>query len=385
MSLNIMIVAGEASGDLHGANLVRALQAHSQHLQFCGMGGRELSAAGVEILYDAARISVVGVVEVVAHFNDIIRAQRMLRSRMKNAPPVLLILIDLPDFNLLLAKKARKLGIPVFYYISPQVWAWRQGRVKTIKKLVDKVGVILPFEEDFFRQRGVEAVYVGHPLLDTVYATVSKVEFCRKNDIPADIRCVGLLPGSRRREVALLLPIFLEAAKKMQDNTGVKFVFLIPQALTISDRDFEEAGIARYQQDLNIKVIGEDRYNMMAACDAVIAASGTVTLELAILGVPMIVAYKLTPLSYRLGKLLIKLDHFSLVNLIAGYEAVPELLQDEVEPDRIAKELSTLVLQTRERERMKIALADVRKKLGERGASEKAAGLVMQMIEESAG
>lgn len=378
-----MIVAGEASGDLHGANLVRAMQASERQLQFCGMGGRELASAGVEILYDAARISVVGAIEVLSHLKDILQAQRILRSRMERARPDLLILIDLPDFNLRLAQKARKLGIPVFYYISPQVWAWRKGRVKTIKERVDQIGVILPFEVEFFRQRGVEAVYVGHPLLDTVAVTTPRPEFCRKNGILPDRQCVGLLPGSRKREIALLLPVFLEAAKVMQENSPTQFAFFIPQALTVSAGDFEEAGLSRYRQYLDIRVISENRYNMMAACDAVIAASGTVTLELAILGVPMIVAYKLSPLSYRIGKMLIKLDHFSLVNLIAGYEAVPELLQDEVEPKRIATELSAILMQPLERERIKTALADVKKKLGKKGASEKAATLALKILEDS--
>ncbi len=168
MKRKIMIVTGEASGDLHGANLVRSLQSKDPDLQFCGMGGPELVACGVEILYDAARVSVVGFFEVFFHLKDIWLAQRALRHRLATAPPDLLILIDLPDFNLMLAKKAKKLGIPVYYYISPQLWAWRPGRVKTMKARVDKIGVILPFEEEFFRQRGVEAQYVGHPLLDTV-------------------------------------------------------------------------------------------------------------------------------------------------------------------------------------------------------------------------
>lgn len=376
-----MVVAGEASGDLHGANLVRALQTTHHDLQFCGMGGPELSSTGVEILYDAAKVSVVGVFEVVAHLKDIFLAQRRLRCRMETARPDLLILIDLPDFNLMLAKKARKLGIPVFYYISPQVWAWRTGRVKTLKERVDKIGVILPFEEDFFRKHGVKSQYVGHPLLDSVEVTTTREEFSKQHAITPEQKCIGLLPGSRKREVAALLPIFFSAAEKMQRDSSERLVFLIPKAATVADHDFIKAGLDQYRKHLDIRVIPGDRYNLMAACDAVVAASGTVTLELAILGTPMVVVYRLSKLSYLLGRLLVKLEFFSLVNLIAGYEAVPELLQDEVEPERIAGQLDVMLSDPAKNMKMKNALAEVRKKLGSRGASAKAAAAALQMIE----
>ena len=376
-----MIVTGEASGDLHGANLVKALRAKEPELQFCGMGGPELAALGVEILYDAAKVSVVGVLEVFSHLKDIWLAQRALRRRLNANPPDLLILIDLPDFNLLLAKKAKKLGIPVFYYISPQLWAWRSGRVKTIKARVDKIGVILPFEEEFYRQRGVVAEYVGHPLLDTVNTSVTREQFLQLHNIPVGTCCIGLFPGSRKREVSSLLPIFLCAAQSLQKNSPEKIVFFIPRASTIGMEEFAASGLDSYQQSLDIRIIEKDRYNMMVACDAVVTASGTVTLELAILEVPMIVVYKLAPLTYQLAKLLIKLDFFSLVNLIAGYAAVPELLQHEVTATGIAGELSAITTLPARKKKMKQALREVRDKLGESGASEKAAAVALQMLE----
>lgn len=383
MKRKIMIVTGEASGDLHGANLVRSLQSKEPDLQFCGMGGPELAACGVEILYDAAKVSVVGFFEVFSHLKDIWLAQRALRHRLATDPPDLLLLIDLPDFNLILAKKAKKLGIPVYYYISPQLWAWRSGRVKTMKARVDKIGVILPFEEDFFRQRGVEAQYVGHPLLDTVETSATREQFCKLHDISCSTRCIGLFPGSRKREVSSLLPIFLSAAETLQKNSPQKNVFFIPRASTIGDQEFDAAGLRRYQQHLDIRIIEEDRYNMMAACDAVVTASGTVTLELAILEVPMIVVYKLAPLTYQLGKRLVKIDFFSLVNLIAGYAAVPELLQHEVTAEKIAAELAAITTLPARKRIMKQALKEVRDKLGESGASDKAATAALQMLESS--
>ena len=380
MNQKIMIVTGEASGDLHGANLVKALRAIRPDLQFCGMGGPELGALGVDILYDAAKVSVVGVFEVFGHLGDIWRAQRALRRRMIDDRPDLLILIDLPDFNLLLARKAKKLAIPVFYYISPQLWAWRSGRVKTIKARVDKMGVILPFEQEFYRLRGVAAEYVGHPLLDTVTTTTTRQEFLHQHNIAPTTRCIGLFPGSRRREVSSLLPIFLNAAEILQKNSSEKIVFFIPRAATIEPAQFTAAGLGGYQKNLDIRIIEENRYDMMAACDAVVTASGTVTLELAIVQVPMVVVYKLAPLTYQLARRLIKVYLFSLVNLIAGYAAVPELLQHEVTATAIAAELSAITTVPARKKAMRQALLQVREKLGARGASAKAATVALEML-----
>jgi lipid-A-disaccharide synthase len=381
-SKKIMIVTGEASGDLHGANLVRALRAQCTEISFCGMGGTELASLGVEILCDADKVSVVGITEVFSHLKDIFTALSILKRRMISDPPDLLIIIDLPDFNLILAKKAKKLGIPVFYYIAPQVWAWRSGRVRTIKRRVDKLGVILPFEENYFKQKGVDTEYVGHPLLDTVKTTLTRDDFLQKYDIGADQRCIGLLPGSRKKEIITLLPYFLGAAELLQKNEKKlnSLVFLIPQASTITRKDLDDAGLADCQEQLNIKVITDDRYNMMSVCDGAVAASGTVTLELAILKIPMVVVYKLTNITYFLGRLLVKLDHFSLVNLIAGKTAVPELLQHEVTAANIAQKLATLIGETEEREQTLSDLHEVRIRLGERGASEKAATVAQELL-----
>ena len=377
-----MIVTGEASGDLHGANLVRAIRAQCSDISFCGMGGTELESLGVEILCDADKVSVVGLTEVFSHLKDIFTALSVLKRRLISDPPDLLVIIDLPDFNLILAKKAKKLGIPVFYYIAPQVWAWRSGRVRTIKKRVDKLGVILPFEEDYFKQKGVDTEYVGHPLLDTVQTTLSRDEFFQKYNIRSDKRCIGLLPGSRKKEILTLLPCFLDAAKLLQEKhkQSDSLVFLIPQASTIKREDLEEAGLAHRQDQLNIKVIENDRYNMMSVCDGAVAASGTVTLELAILGIPMVVVYKLTAITHFFARLLVKLDHFSLVNLIAGKTAVSELLQHEVTAVNITKELSGIIDNQERRDRILADLQEVRKRLGKKGASEKAANVVLEFF-----
>ena len=377
----VMIIAGEASGDLHGARLVQAMRRQEPGLTFCGMGSREMAAAGVEILFDASRIAVVGIVEVLAHFSDIFTALNILKKRMQADPPALLILIDFPDFNLMLAKKAKKLGIPVFYYISPQVWAWRTGRVKTIGRLVDTVGVILPFEESFYRSRGVAAQYVGHPLLDSVKVDTDRDSFCKRRGINPAHKLVGLLPGSRKKEIVALLPDLLESAKRLLGKYDNEFVFLLPVAATISEEELWENGLAHYSEFLNIHLVHEGRYDMMAACDAVVAASGTVALELAILDIPMVVVYRVSPATYIIGKLLVRhMQFFSLVNLIAERLVVPELLQDEVNPGRIEVELARLLFDDKARNETRAGLALVREKLGKPGASVQAAGLALKLL-----
>jgi len=378
----VMIIAGEASGDLHGARLVQAMRRREPGLAFCGMGARELAGAGVELLFDAGRIAVVGLVEVLTHISDIFSAMSILTRRMREAPPDLLILIDFPDFNLHLANKAKKLGIPIFYYISPQVWAWRTGRVKTIGRLVDAMAVILPFEESFYRSRGVAAQYVGHPLLDSVRVTCNREEFCRRHGINPAHTLVGLLPGSRQREIASLLPDFLAAAKRLHGKYEQQFVFLLPVAATISEDDLWRNGLDIFAECIDIHLIHEDRYDMMAACDAVVAASGTVTLELAILGTPMVVVYRVSPHTYFIGRLLIRhMQFFSLVNLIAERLVVPELLQEEVTPANIEADLTRLLFDEKAGREVRQGLTEVRVKLGDAGASAQAADLALKLLD----
>ena len=376
----IMIVAGEASGDLHGSKLVAAMREQAPDLAICGIGGPELAAQGVEILYDASRLAVVGIVEVISHFRFIREAMRALEKRLREQPPRLLILIDYPDFNLILAKKARRLGIPVFYYISPQVWAWRSGRVKTIKKLVDRMAVILPFEKEFYQKCGMEVEYVGHPLMDTVRASMPRAEFLQSLGIAPKSTVIGILPGSRKRELAGMLPVFLAAAKLMQEQL-VKPVFVLPLAPTLSEDDLLAHGLA--EAGVEVRVIRESRYDLMAACGAVMAASGTVSLELAILDVPMVIAYRVSPLTYFLGRRMIKVQYASLVNLVAGRGVVPELLQHEAVPEKIAQATVRLVTNQAERDRLLAGLAEVRQKLGGAGASAKAAKLALETVGES--
>ncbi|NTV15551.1 MAG: lipid-A-disaccharide synthase [Desulfobulbaceae bacterium] len=370
-----MLVTGEASGDMHGANLLRAMRKAAPDLAVCGMGGPELVAGGMEVLYDAARLAVVGLAEVFSHLGDIRAALAILSERLAQERPDLLILIDLPDFNLMLAKRAKRLGVPVFYYISPQVWAWRSGRVKKIRRLVDRLAVILPFEQEFYRQRGMAVDFVGHPLLDTVKTAASRAEFlARRGIVPGSRPVLGIIPGSRVSEVRTMLPIFLAAARLLAERLAPP-VCLLPVAATIDDQLLAEMGLT--ESGLEIHAIREDRYDLMAACDAVVAASGTVTLELAILQVPMVVAYRVKPLSYFLGRRLIRVEYASLVNLVAGREVVPELLQSRATPEKISLALQPLLDGSDRALLMREELRRVVLQLGGPGASRRAAEIAL--------
>ena len=376
-----MIVSGEPSGDMHGARLVRAMLERAPELRFCGMGGAELRAAGVEILYDAHKLAVVGITEVIGHLGDILAARRTLIRRMQENRPALLILIDYPDFNLLLAARAKKLGIPVFYYISPQVWAWRKGRTGKIGRLSDRIAVILPFEKDFYGRHGIPVDFVGHPLVDGVRTTMKKTDFLRQHHIPEENTIIGLLPGSRCREIRNLLPSFLQAATLLTGRIDKKCTFLIPRAASIPESLLREHGLSKFDDRLDIRVISENRYDLMAACDAVVAASGTVTLELALLDIPAVVTYRVSARTYRIGRLLVRnVKYFSLVNLIGGKKIIPELLQDEVTPERIARELARMLTDLPARKNILAGLAEVRRRLGGPGASERAARIALQCL-----
>lgn len=374
---SIMIVAGEASGDMHGASLVRAMRDIDPELSFCGMGGMNLKNEGVELLCDASRMAVVGILEVLGHLGDIRESLRALENRLRKKRPRLLILIDYPDFNLVLAGKAKRLGVPIFYYISPQVWAWRSGRVKKIGRLVDGMAVILPFEKKFYADRGVKVDFVGHPLLDTVQTSMTRQDFLDKYSIPNGIPLVGLLPGSRRKEITSILPIFLDSAKHLVKKQG-PIVFLLPLAPTLSEKLLQENGLA--DCDLDIRVIQQDRYDLMAACDAVVAASGTVTLELTILGVPMVVAYRVSSLTHFLGNRFIKVKYAALANLVANRVVVPELLQQNATPGNISGELARLLTNEQTRNAMKTNLLEVTSTLGESGAARRAANLALSIL-----
>ncbi|MEI7672281.1 MAG: lipid-A-disaccharide synthase, partial [Deltaproteobacteria bacterium] len=321
----VMIVAGEASGDLHGGNLVRAMHQINPDLSFYGMGGKKMQAAGVELLADAADMAVVGLTEVVFKLGMILRVMRRLTNTLTKTPPALLILIDYPDFNLPLARAARKRGIKVLYYISPQVWAWRKDRIDIIRNTVDRMAVILPFEEEFYRKAGVDVTFVGHPLLDEVTRKYPRAAAQKRFGLQEEAVTIAILPGSRKSEVARLLPEMLGACRILIEKIS-PIQFALPLAGTLAP-DFVRDILRQFP--VRVNVIPDEMYDIVAVADAAMVASGTATLETALLETPMVVVYKVSGLSYAIGRRFIQVDHISLVNLIAGRAVVPELIQND--------------------------------------------------------
>ncbi len=370
----VMIIAGEASGDLHGAKLVRAMREKNNGLFFCGIGGQFLKDAGVRILVDASKLAVVGITEAFFKMPNLLKGMAVAKKNLKTLHPDLLILIDFPDFNLNVAAFAKKLGIPVLYYISPQIWAWRPGRVKKIGELVNHVAVILPFEEDFYRKHEIPVTFVGHPLLDT---NLSPQDTALEK--PAeDVTVVGLLPGSRDREIARLLPVMLDAARILAGRiSNVKFI--ISQAPAVK-RNYMEDIINKHGGSAGFEIITGDVGKVLERCELVIAASGTVTLEAAISGTPMVIIYKVSSASYWLGRAMVRVKHIGLVNLIAGKEIIPELLQDEASPRRIADTVLEMLSDVSGLERLRNELLGIKDALGGPGASERVADIAVGML-----
>ncbi len=372
----VMIIAGEASGDLHGGNLVREMRAADPEISFYGIGGVKMQAAGVNLIGDAAEMAVVGLTEAIAKIGMFIRVFRRLKASLKNDPPDLLILIDYPDFNLPLAKVARKLGIKVLYYISPQIWAWRRRRINTIRKTVDKMVVILPFEEEFYRRAGVEALFVGHPLLDEVKTQNPRGDVLQSLGFNEQKVVIALLPGSRKSEVSRHLPEMLGACKILSNTVpAVQFALLLAPTLDVS---FVKDIVERFL--VPVKIVQNGIYDVIAASDAAIVASGTATLETALLETPMVVVYKVSYVSYMLGKMFINVDHISLANLIAQEGIVPELIQRDVNAERIAAETRTLITDKLKAGEMKLALAKIRERLGSPGAAKRTAEIALDMF-----
>jgi len=373
--MRFLISAGEASGELYGARLIEALRRRVPGAEFFGVTGQRMRDAGCETIIDAHQISVVGLAEVVTHlpkiYGEFTRLVRQARARKPDAA----ILIDFPDFNLRLAREMHALGIPVIYYVSPQVWAWRSGRIEQIRKYVRKMLVIFPFEEAFYRERGVAAQYVGHPLADEPLPSVTRAEFARENRLDEAKPWIALLPGSRRKEVSLNLPGALESAALM----GNKYQLVLPVASSL-DRRWVQSLVLR----ANVPVtLTRDARPTLLHSRAAIVASGTATLEAALIGTPFVMVYKVAPLTWALGRRLVKLNRFAMPNLIAGRDVVPEFVQHEFQTEAVSRRIQSLVSDGPERDAMLQGLAEVRAKLhspGQEPASSRAAVAVLSAI-----
>lgn len=372
----ILLVVGEASGDLHGARLAHALLQRDPGLEIFGVAGERLRGEGVRVLFDVARLTGMGLAELVGNLTALWRAYRAVRGALREERPDLLILIDFPEFNLRLARIAKGMGVPVLYYISPQIWAWRPGRVKQIARWVDRMAVVFPFEVPIYEKEGVEVSFVGHPLLDVVRPTESREGTLKRHGLEPRKRTIALLPGSRRREVAYHLPAMLEAAKRLEQEMDVQFILV--RASTV-----ERGEITRFltRSSTRVTVTEGDAYDVLNACDLAWAASGTATLETALLLKPMVVVYRLAWLTYGLARLLVRVDHIGMVNIIAGETVVPELIQGEVTAERLVRETRSILHNSGIYEKMVAKLAGVREKLGAPGAADRVAEIALEMME----
>ncbi len=372
-----MIVAGEASGDIYGADLAGEAAKLDPHLHFFGIGGARMREAGVETLVDSADMAVVGLVEVLKHFKVIATAFLQLKKILRNNPPALLVLIDYPGFNLRLAKVAQKAGVKVLYYISPQIWAWRQGRVKKIARLVNHMAVILPFEAPFYEQAAVPVTFVGHPMLDMVRVAMERDPAAASFGLDPGRRIVGLFPGSRKNEIERLLPVIIAAAVQLKERFP-DIQFMLPLASTLRSDDITPHLAAA---NLEVTITRERIHDMIRACDAVISVSGTVTLEIALVGTPMVIIYKLSPLTYQLAKRLVKVEHIGLCNIVAGETVVRELIQDEACPEKISAEIGAILSDPAYNSAIKSKLAAVHNRLGRGGASANVAKLISRLMD----
>jgi lipid-A-disaccharide synthase len=371
----ILLVAGEASGDLHGADLVAALRERVPRLDIVGVGGERLRAMGMRTIADAGDVATVGVVEAVGRLGTLARTYRQLAAMLRRDRPDLAIFIDFPEFNLRLARIAKRAGVPVFYYIGPQVWAWRRGRVRTIARRVDALALVFPFELPLYHPRCPVAEFVGHPLLDRVRATRGRAESLRRYKLDPGRATIALLPGSRRKEIRYVLPRLLDAAEILVRDRDCQFVLALAPTVRRGDVEAELGS-----RDLDVRVIADDTYNVLEAADLVLVTSGTATLETALLERPMIIVYRLATLSYGLARLLVGVSHIGIPNIVAGRQIVPEFVQGAVTGQRIAAAAREIMDDRKAQQQMVRELAAMRTMLGPGGAAGRAAEIAAGLL-----
>lgn len=374
----VLISAGEASSDMYGARLAKALRERTGAKLF-GMGGPRMAEAGVELIADYHEVAVVGIAEVLHKIPTVIRVQRRLAREAVRRRAALAILIDSPGTHLGVARRLKRRGIPVGYFIGPQVWAWRAGRVRVVKRRVDRMVVIFPFEEKIYRDAGVPVDFVGHPLADVVRPSMTREEFALRHGLDPERLIVALLPGSRRNEITQHYPRVLDAcellAREMKPAGGLQFVHVAAPGLGA-----ELFAAYGERPGVNIKRIEGGAYDALAATDCAIVASGTATVEAALLGTPMVVIYRVAPLTAAILRRMVRAPFFSMVNLVAGRRVVPELIQDDFTPAAVAAQVRYLLESSDGRNEMKSGLAEVRAKLGPGGAIERAAEIFARML-----
>lgn len=381
--MRILISAGEASGDLYASRVVEVLKARYPEAEFFGCAGPRMQAAGVRPIIDQRSIAVVGLVEVVRHIPRIWRQFRKLVRAIPEERPDVAVLTDAPDFHLRLAKKLRKAGVPVVYLIAPQAWAWREGRVRTLRQNISRLLCIFPFEEEFFQSRGVPTTYIGHPLARLVRPAMTRAEFYAAAGVPQDARIVVLLPGSRHGEVERHMPTVIDAAEEIHKTNPVRFVLALPAGFR-AGLGADEQSFSQRVRAASIQVIEGHTWDALAHAEIALAASGTVTIEGAMLSVPMVTFYRVNALSWILGRWLVRAPFLSMVNLVAGRKLVPELIQGDMTAAAIAAEAIRLLDDADARERMRAGLQEIAARLtSARDPMETAAGLIEQVLVEA--
>jgi lipid-A-disaccharide synthase len=375
----ILIIAGEASGDLHGSGLVRELKKVDSNLEIFGIGGDKMKREGVELIFHIDRLSFMGFFEVIKNLGVVRGVMKTMTSVTETRRPHLTILIDYPGFNLRFAKKVKNLGIPVVYYISPQVWAWGGNRVKKMKNLIDKMTVIFSFEKEIYKRFNIDCEFVGHPLLEVTRPILSLEDFQNKFDIRKNDVVVGLLPGSRWQEVEKILPIMLESCKLLKPRIK-NLKLLLALAPTIKKEEMENL---LKQADFQAMIVENLTYDLMKHADFLLIASGSATLECAILGTPFLVLYKTSFWTYLVAKSLVSIPNIALANVVAGKRVVPEFIQSQAVPNRIAEEMYEILTDRERYKAIQNELKKVKEKLGEEGASKKAAQIVTEMLSSS--
>ncbi len=373
----ILIIAGEASSDTHAANLVRHIRSIDNSINFCGLGGDEMEKAGVELYHKITHLAFIGPGGLLKGYLKLRKIYQSLCGRIKAEPPDYAILIDYAEFNLRVAKVLKKIGIPVIYYISPQIWAWGLWRIKTIRRLVSKMLVFFKFEEELYKAYGVNVKFVGHPLIGTVEASLSRQAFKESLGIKEDVKIVGILPGSRKSEIKNILPVMLESASLLAKKLDGKIHFILPLASTIDKSVVENMAS---NAGLKVTIVHDNTYNAINICECAMVASGTATLETALLGVPMAIIYRTNFLTYILTKNLIKLPFIGLVNIVAGKGLAAEFLQHGARPEKIADYIERLLADKELVVRLKEEFLNIKNTLGQPGASERAAGEIIDFI-----
>ena len=382
--MKIMFSAGEASGDTHAASVAKALKTQYPDVEMLGMGGAKMEAEGVKIVYNIDQLGIIGIIEIVKALPKFFALRDHLKAVMMEEKPDVLVCVDYPGFNMRLMKVAKALGIPVVYYIAPTIWIWHNSRGKEIAEYVDRVASIFPMEAEAYKKWNAPVTFVGNPLLDIVKPTMTKEEAMEHFGASKEAYRILLMPGSRAQEVASLLDVILLAAKEVEQE-GIlpegrtSFQFFLPRAHTIPREVLEEA-VSKHGVD--VKITEEHTYDVMQICDAAVAASGTATLETALMGLPTILLYRVAPFTYYFAKVLVGIKTVGLPNIIMGRNVIPEVLQHEVTPDRVKQELIKLMTDRAYESKMRQDLQEVKHKLGEPGAVERVAKLVAEVANE---